>query len=160
MPATGLTSTDCIVADVTVRDVMLLDGFYECVETYSKCCVNPDVKPNGFNAELYMNVEKAGMLKSEVLLEPDTNICCGFAAAIVSLNPHLGAVIASLDTVFVMPEFRRGGNAQRMLARLDERCKDAGAKGMYLTAPANSRLEKVYDRLYQRTNILYWKDYE
>lgn len=58
-------------------------------------------------------------------------------------NPHIGAVIASTESFFVMPDERKDGWGLVLLAHAEEIAREKGAHAIFVSARVGTKLAKL-----------------
>lgn len=58
-------------------------------------------------------------------------------------NPHIGAVIASTESFFVMPEERKTGIGLVLLAHAEQVAREKGAQAIFVCAKTGTKLAKL-----------------
>jgi GNAT superfamily N-acetyltransferase len=98
-------------------------------------------------------------LSRALLAEPDTqgvqllarderSVAAGFATLLWSWDTTEARRIAIMHDLFVAPEMRGGGAAERLIGACVERCRQRGAVRLdWQTGPENLRAQAVYDRV-------------
>jgi len=72
----------------------------------------------------------------------------GFATVFWSWDTTEGGRIGIMNDLYVAPEARGSGLADRLIAECVERCRARGASRLeWLTGPENARAQAVYDRV-------------
>jgi len=83
----------------------------------------------------------------------------GLCAVLISPVLHFGGrVIASTETLFVAQAHRAGGAGGALLRAAERVAFEAGANGLYVTAPSGGRLERLLPRAgYHETNRVFFR---
>ena len=83
----------------------------------------------------------------------------GLCAVLITPVPHFdGRVLASTETLFVAQAHRAGGAGLQLLRAAEALAADAGASGLYVTAPVGGRLERVLPGMgYRETNRVFFR---
>ena len=74
----------------------------------------------------------------------------GLAVVVKEYHAHTNEILALLDSFFILPEYRGHNHAKALLNWAKAWAKSITAPVLLLTAPAGSRLEKVYTRKFHR----------
>ncbi|MBQ8091248.1 MAG: GNAT family N-acetyltransferase [Pyramidobacter sp.] len=103
----------------------------------------------------YRALDAAGML--HVCAAFDTGTMVGFAVVMTTAVPHYaGLPIASTESVFCTERYRSKGVGRMLIRKAREMAKDAGAPGLYVSAPAGSRFERLLELTAKRTNSVFF----
>lgn len=114
---------------------------------YGKCNRMPNTDAvKDFDLNAYLPFDKNAVFG--VLFDDHKMI--GFAVVIKQFHMHTNAVLAFLDSFFVLPEYRKDANGNFLMSWAKAQARDFEAATMLITAPAGSRLERVYTRKYKR----------
>lgn len=122
-----------------------------CIE-YAKCNAIPNTDAvHNFQLADYLpwgeNVAFAVLFEAKKMV--------GLAVVLKQYHMHTNEFFAVLDGYFVLPEYRGKGRAEALLNWAKDWAKSIGAPILMLTAPAGSRLEKVYTRKFKRLESWY-----
>ena len=93
----------------------------------------------------YLMLEQAGSLR--VIAAHQGERMVGFITLLIYLNPHYSALIGVSESFFVRPEYRKTGAGMRLLRYTEAAAGEAGAVGLLMSAPKDSRLADVLDAL-------------
>ncbi len=145
------------IVDTTVSEITAYKNFKDVVEQYSRLDNHPDVKA-GIDINVYLNLEKAGLLKVVAVVDGDT--LCGFGTVVTTYANHLAQKVAWIESLYVLPKYRVHNTGVRLLKHLMQKAKETGCVGCSLTAQKGSELEKVYSRLYKATDTVFWKSFK
>lgn len=87
------------------------------------------------------------------------NELVGICAVLITPVLHFGGkLIASTETLFVAEAHRSGGAGIKLLRAAEEVAVNAGASGLYVTAPTGGRLEKLLPHVgYVETNRVFFR---
>ncbi|MFV0602037.1 MAG: GNAT family N-acetyltransferase [Brachymonas sp.] len=112
------------------------------------------------NLATYRDLEAAGVVHSFAVRIDGALV--GFAAVLLAEHPHFSRLLATLDTIFVRASARECGAGARLLAHIERFAREAGAAGMYVSAPAGGQLEQVMhrNRHYRQTNAMFFKTFK
>ena len=115
-------------------------------------CLVPDAVPQ---RAIYEAMEQAGALKC-FAAHLNTQLI-GFISVIITIMPHNGKRIATVESIFVDPIYRVTGAGDSLLDAIDKCAEDSGCIGITGAARKGSRLEKVLARRagYQQTHSVY-----
>lgn len=108
--------------------------------------------------DIYEAMETAGALR--VLVAHRDNVLVGFAVLTFAVLPHFGKLISSTESFFVAPDARKGGLGVKLLRAAEQAAKDAGAIGLFVSAPVKSRLASIMPRSgYRQTNEVFFRGF-
>jgi GNAT superfamily N-acetyltransferase len=132
------------VATVTAEDLQ------ELLPLMRSYCDFYDTAPSD---EQLLDLSRALLTDAElegvqVIARDERMVAAGFATVFWSWDTTEGARIGVMNDLFVAPEARGSGVADRLVEACVERCKRRGAVRLeWQTAPDNARAQAVYDRL-------------
>lgn len=104
--------------------------------------------------EHYKALEDQGILTFIGAFEGEAMV--GFAEVSVLKHPHYDKLIGSVGTLWLEKRARKGTAGLRLIRELMRVAKSKGAVGVYCSAPYGSRLERLYERLFKRTDSIFW----
>ena len=111
-----------------------------------------------FIPERYYQLEAAGIAKFFSVLNSE-NEFVGFAVVVINTVPHYRDPVGVVESIFIKKEARRSGLGLDLLTALEAYCR-GHARCMYITAPAQSALQKVLPRLgFNLSNLVFLKDF-
>lgn len=81
----------------------------------------------------------------------------GFASVLVSVLPHYGRKVATLESLFVSAPHRSGGKGAHLMAAVEEFARQSGCVAILYSAPAGGKLERLLtiQRKYRLTNSVF-----
>ena len=83
--------------------------------------------------DFYYDLEDAGALL--IIVARMDGILVGYAIVILTAHPHRSAdLVGSIDTVYVLPEFRFAGSAARLLHFAETTLRDQGVYSLTMVA--------------------------
>ncbi len=108
------------------------------------------------NAEMYMNLEKAGSLHTIGAFLNDAAI--GFITVLLSVIPHYSTLLAITESFFVAKAHRNTGAGLKLLRAAEDCAKEHKSPGLLVTAPFEGDLFRVLPRLgYRETNRVFFR---
>lgn len=140
---------------ISYADVLRAPNAQELIDAYARECSIPEIGTPNPQSSMYSLLEASKMLHSFGVYRGEFLI--GFAAVLVSILPHYGEKVATLESIFVAPEHRLG-HAGRLLMLAVEQCAAAeGCAAVLYTAPAGSRFDQFLSQMdaYRQTNRVY-----
>ncbi len=83
----------------------------------------------------------------------------GMVTLLCGPNPHVGAITASTESFYVMPEERKHGAGLALLAQAEAIATEKGASGLFVSARPGSTLAKVLRTMhsYKPSNEVFCK---
>ena len=85
----------------------------------------------------------------QLIAREESSRAVGFATVFWSWDTTEGSRIGIMNDLYVTPEARGSGLAERLIAACVERCKTRGASRLeWQTGPENLRAQAVYDRVH------------
>lgn len=127
----------CTIEDIVssyLYDNMILEYESECKNKN----VNVDTLPN---IDKYKAVESAGVLLCFGVYNDDTLV--GFCIVIISEMLHYSQLATTVESQFILKEYRRFGTARKMYDFVERECIRRGSKAMFMSAPIGSALDKI-----------------
>ncbi len=134
---------------VTYYPEELIDSaeFDALTREYAKCNAMPNTDAvKNFDLKQYLMWGRNCLIG--VLYNDDKMV--GLCAVLKEVHLHTNACIGVLDSLFVLPEYRNHNNGASLMNWAKTVSRDFEASVLLVTAPAGSRLEKVYTRKYKR----------
>lgn len=84
----------------------------------------------------------------------------GFIIMIAPIMPHYGRMITVIDSIFVASKHRKSGAGLALIRQAETLAKSINSPGIFMSAPVNSRLEKLLPRIkYRPTNTVFFKSF-
>lgn len=147
-----------VVRAISVDEAFDSPVFAALVEEYrAEAQRNPHMLGAQPDREAYARLVNAGLMHPLGVFIGEELV--GIATVLVSSVPHYaGRMIATTETIFVAAEHRAGGAGMKLLRAAEEVAVMMGAAGLYVTAPAGGRLERVLPRAgYTPTNQVFYR---
>lgn len=139
-----------------IRDIKDSPEFSRLLHDYVEESSMVSYKPN-VQWNIYQSLEDAGVL--HCITSSTEDILTGFLLFIVSVMPHYGVKMASVESYYVDKSHRDTGAGLGMLRMAQEVAKSNGAVGFLSSAPIKGRLENILPRVgYRETNRVFYKD--
>ena len=108
------------------------------------------------NAAYYAQLEAAGSLFGFGAFVDDE--LAGFFMLLVAHVPHWQFPTATAESFFVSKAHRKSGAGLKLLRAAETKAKEAGAAGLFISAPVGSVLERVMQGTgYRQTNSVFFK---
>lgn len=146
------------VAPITVDAAFDSPQFADlCAEYQAESLRNPGLAGALPDRAGYARMAEAGLLYPLGVFAD--GVMVGFCAVIVAPVLHFGGKrVANTETLFVARAYRAGGAGLKLLRAAEQIAADAGAEGLYVTAPTGGRLERLLPHAgYHETNRLFFK---
>ena len=143
---------------ISVSEVFSSQCFAELSAEYrDECLRNPNLFGAKPDFEAYKTLEEIGMLKTVGVFIGAELV--GVCAILISSVPHYHKrVIASTETLFVAKKNRASKAGMMLINSAESVALDAGADGLYVTAPVGGRLEKLMPHVgYHQTNSVFFR---
>lgn len=149
--------------ETTIRAITIDEAFDSpvfaalCDEYRDESLRNPDMIGALPDREGYARMVGAGLMHPLGVFVGDELV--GLCAVLISPVLHFGGkVIASTETLFVAEAHRSGGAGMKLLRAAEEIAINAGAGGLYVTAPTGGRLERLLPHVgYHETNRVFFR---
>ena len=109
--------------------------------------------------QMYRQLETAGVLHPIVAHQDDKLV--GFLSLLISVVPHYGCRIATTESFFVAKAARAGGAGMKLLRAAEDKARELGVQGLFISAPAGGRLSAVLPHAgYRKTNEVFFRGFE
>lgn len=80
----------------------------------------------------------------------------GFASLLVTVYPHYTRKVATLESLYVLPEYRSTGAGTELMQTVERYAKKDGCAGIMYSAPAGGRLAALLKKKgYRQTSAVY-----
>lgn len=116
-------------------------GYDEVVDSYYAECANQAMGPANPDREMYRLYDNAGI--SHAVGVFDGKHLVGGLIVLVNTMAHFSRKGAVIESLFLLPEYRRTGAGLKLYNEAKRIAKDCGAPGVYVSAPTGSRLERM-----------------
>ncbi|MDR0439471.1 MAG: GNAT family N-acetyltransferase [Candidatus Accumulibacter sp.] len=149
---------DTVIRPITVAEAFDSPAFVAlCDEYRAESLRNPGLSGSLPDREGYTRLVDSGVLKPLGVFAGEELV--GLCAIFITPVLHFGGrVIASTETLFVAEKYRAGGVGLRLLHAAELVARQAGADGLYVSAPSGGRLERVLPRAgYRETNRVFYR---
>lgn len=106
--------------------------------------------------EIYRQMQALGAAQVLGAFQGETLV--GFLVLLVSVVPHFGKPVASTESFFVAHVARKGGAGLKLLHEAEKMAREAGALGLFVSAPTGGRLAKLLPAIgYEHTNQVFFR---
>lgn len=120
------------------------------VDRYREECAKPPFDNSVPDLRAYEAMETVGAYGIAVLKKEGKAI--GFVGVTVYTTPHFSLPVASIESIFLDVEHRKGANGLRLLNWAKWFARGKGAVGLTLTAVEGTRLEQLALRIARKTS--------
>jgi GNAT superfamily N-acetyltransferase len=145
------------VEEIFVSELLYDDNASYLFSEYAKeSQVDTVIADSSPNTDKYLSLEEEGLIRVIGLYKDDTLV--GFTSLIIQSLNHHNKNAGIIDSIFVLPKYRSGGNPKKLIQKVEEVAKEAECIVITMPSPIGGRLEKVakYFR-YKPTNIIFSK---
>jgi len=144
------------IREITLDELVNDPSFEGLSREYHEESGNPDLGKARGDLDVYRKREAAGLLRLAGAYGEDGNLV-GWVSVFPTEHIHYSRPIAVLDTVFLSKRFRLGPAGLKLLHKAYGLAASVGADGIYMSAPAGSRLEKLLSRISKPKDVVFWK---
>lgn len=143
------------IRPVSAKDFFSYPEARRLIKEYSKECANRTLASSPPNEDQYLKLEELGLLKAAGAFNGDTMV--GFVVVVFSFVPHFKEeTLASTESLFLSKPFRTGNNGLKLLQWARNTAVLFGSAGLFVSAPAGSRLEKLLSHKAEKTNSVFF----
>lgn len=148
--------TDPEIKQCSIADLVNAPNFGSILDSYEDECAIPEFRNANPKMDVYYTLESLN--KIIVIGAFCDNLLAGLLIVVVTEFPHFSCLTASTESFFVDHAHRKNGTGKKMLGLAECLAKDMGAKGLFMSAVANSRLEKAAPLMgFRKTNTQFFK---
>ena len=126
----------------------------DLIRAYAKECLIPDAEPQ---RATYEAMEKAGALQcfaaysyadfGDFVIGRDASaLLIGIVSVIRASMPHSGQLVATVESLFVDPDYRGTGAGAKLLFAAEQYAEDSGCVALTCMARVGSTFDKVLSR--------------
>lgn len=133
--------TKCEIRPVTFAAILDAPNSEALLAEYARECSIPEIGEFNPQRAMYAAMEASGGFKVFGVFHMEQII--GFFALLIYVLPHYGQRIATTESIFLALAHRRAPVWQQMRKFIREYAKEQGCRTVLLTAPAESRFEKL-----------------
>ena len=138
----------------SISDVMGDANIGDLADEYAEESAIPGMPRLSPQWDIYRILEEAGHFHIIGAFEGERLV--GLMSVISQVMPHYGAVIATIESIFVLRDYRKTGAGIVLLRAAAAHAKETGAVALLATAPKDGALAKVLPRVgYTHTNQLF-----
>lgn len=142
------------IEPIPIKKLFEHPQFDEVVADYCNESGNPDLGSAMPTLEWYQRMEDAGLFQCCAAFDADRLV--GIVTVVVTLYPHFGKLVGSVESIWLHKDYRKGVAGLRLINEAKRVAKDMGAVGVYFGARDGSRLARLYERIFTPMNRLYW----
>ncbi len=123
-------------------------------DEYAREAMPAELSYHAPQVEAYERLYQAGVLHPFGAFRGDELV--GVLAMIVTQVPHYDRPIATTESFFVCADARKGGAGTGLLKAAENHAKALGARALFISAPANSRLDLILPKVgYRLSNHIF-----
>jgi GNAT superfamily N-acetyltransferase len=143
------------VRSISYADILQAPNAQELINSYAMECSIPEIGHPSPQSDVYALLETSNVLRSFGVYKGEELI--GFAAVLVSILPHYGQKVATLESIFVTPEHRAGHAGRCLMLAVEQCAQEQGCEAILYSAPTDSRFDHFLGNLdeYRHTNNVY-----
>jgi GNAT superfamily N-acetyltransferase len=154
-PATRLPS--CVIKQVTCQELAGDQRFIELIEEYADESAIAGMPRPDYQFSIYRMMEMMGDF--HLIAAYINEELVGFLTMSVTVLPHYGKRVATVESYFVTQSHRKGGPGLDLLRAAEWLAKANGAVGILVSAPQGGKLARVMPRAkYKHTNEVFFKE--
>jgi hypothetical protein len=128
------------IRPVSFSAIMDDPAFPGLFEAYRTECLVPDAQPQ---RAIYEAMEKAGALKCFAAYTGHGATLIGFVSVVMTVMPHLGKRLATIESIFVGPDYRTLGADDDLLTAAEQHTMDSGCLALTALPRVGSAFDKV-----------------
>ena len=139
-----------------IADLINAPNFKDILNAYEDECAIPEFRNANPKMDVYYAAETLGKLLVIGAFCGDE--LAGILIIVVTEFPHFNCLTATTESFFVDPAHRKNGTGRKMLSLAEELAAQMGAKGLFMSAVADGRLEKAAPLMgFRKTNTQFFK---
>lgn len=144
------------IRTLTIPEFFATSNAQQLCQLYADESRNAALPEHEPQQAMYEAMEQLGILHMWGAYDVDELV--GFIVLLVNNAPHYAHKMATLESFFVHADHRKGGTGIRLLRAAQSKAKELGAVGLFVSAPAGSRLEKAMPALgYKHSNTMFFR---
>ena len=137
-----------------LRCALNRDSLLKAYADESQNMLTPIVSPDW---DLYLHLEELGMMDFIKVINDDKTLV-GFMTLITTVLPHYTEPATTIESFFVLEEYRGAGTAKKMMAMAELLAVARNAKNIMMSAPIGGTLARVSASFgFSATSIAYMK---
>jgi GNAT superfamily N-acetyltransferase len=122
-----------------VAEILDVGDAQGLIANYAEECLIPDAAPQRW---MYLAMEEQGVLTCFGAFIGAGELV-GFVSVIVSVMPHHGKKVATVESLYADPVYRETGAGNLLMAAGESHAREAGCVCLTYTARVGSRLETI-----------------
>jgi GNAT superfamily N-acetyltransferase len=145
------------IKSISVQDLENDSDILALLAAYAEESSIDGMPPTNPQISFYKQLESTGVLKAFAAYEDDTLI--GFLFLLWSFIPHYGVKIASTESYYVLPSYRKSGAGMKLLRQAEQCAAEIGCAGFFVSAPFDGKLAQVMEAMphYRETNRVFFR---
>jgi GNAT superfamily N-acetyltransferase len=144
------------IKTISFADIEAAPQFYALLAEYSAESSIAGLGKPCAQLEMYRKLEASGAAHFLGAFIEDELV--GFVVLLVSVLPHYGVPVATTESFFVAKPARCSGAGLKLLREAEWVAKQAGAVGVFVSAPVDGVLVEVLPRVgFAETNRVFFK---
>lgn len=149
-----------IVKKCSVYDIENAPNVVGLLDEYSHECAIEGLPVPTANWPLYTKLEINGAL--QFLSATSNGWLIGLATVISTIVPHYAAITSVMESLFVLPEYRKTGAGLKLMRLAEKHAKEMGATGLLISAPFYGSLVNLLekDNNYKETNRVFFRSFK
>lgn len=129
------------IREVPVMKIVDDPNFMALVQSNWEECANKAMGIAQPDRAQYQRLQDCGFIKAAAAYCDGKLV--GGVSVMITPYAHFSRMGACVESLHLLPEYRKQGGGLKLIKAARKLAKDAGATGLYLTAPAGSRLERL-----------------
>lgn len=123
---------------------------------YEKEKANPELGAARWDVKTYEKLVKEGKYLPIGVYDEDKLV--GYGGVLISVLPHYNKLVATIESIFLKKEYRKGRTGTKMVEELEKLASKAGAQGVYFTTGVGDKLSKLAPLIgYRPANEVFFK---
>lgn len=145
------------IKPVSFADIFAAPTFESLIAEYADECSIKQIGPINPQPAIYDALEQRGAMQCFGAFYE--GVLVGFATVLVTVLPHYGRKVATLESLFVERQSRSYGAGEELMQTIEAYAKVMGCEGVLYSAPAHGRLEEIlnYKKSYTHTNTVFYR---
>ena len=147
-----------MIVEITPDEFWAREEVAALIEGYEAESRIEGLPPANPNVPMYQAMHQAGALRVLAFIKDEKME--GFAVVMISPVAHYSAKLAVMESLYVVPVHRGSGAGWRLIKTAERLAKEAGAVGMFVSAPAGGTLEGVMESEqsgYEHSNTVFFR---
>ncbi len=153
----GIDNMSAVIRKCSVSEIENAPNYAELLEAYAKEMVVDGAPLFQARIEMYRHLESLGALQCFGAYMQEKLV--GFITVLISVLPHVSAVMAVTESFFVLIDYRTTGAGNALRRAAEEYAASATAFGIFISAPVGGILAQVLSKLdeYTETNRVFYR---